>query len=365
MRATLPEGRHLHKAAASSQNRLQRIPHKAKMACMVARLGLVLLCFSVACSFNTNGVQILTAHDAGGTGGGGSQGAQCVPGASAECYCPAGQRSAQTCTAAGTFAPCVCVAPALDAGGVGGSDGATTSLPDASTTTGRSDARAATGGTGGGGTTGIVGGTTSEAGVTGTIGGSISTSGGTVGTGGATGTAGVGAGGKTEAGGGPGGTGGCPLIACPAIACLGGTQPNPDPCGCPICGPSPDAGVAKDASPPTACPMLASLISTDAAQLGWAAGRMLIACTYTNNVYGSCLSNDATACPEVGIVGGLTVDLIGCSSLCTADQYGLSYGGGIPNVSPPPSIDLPAGCKLTLAVPFSSVGGTYCCPCGM
>ena len=78
MRATLPEGRHLHKAAASSQNRLQRIPHKAKMACMVARLGLVLLCFSVACSFNTNGVQILTAHDAGGTGGGGSK----VPNAS-------------------------------------------------------------------------------------------------------------------------------------------------------------------------------------------------------------------------------------------------------------------------------------------
>ena len=71
----------------------------------------------------------------------------------------------------------------------------------------------------------------------------------------------------------------CPPIACPAIACVGGTHPNPDPCGCPLCGPAPDAGVAKDAAPPTACPMLASLNSTDAAQVGYTAARVLLECT--------------------------------------------------------------------------------------
>jgi len=65
--------------------------------------------------------------------------------------------------------------------------------------------------------------------------------------GGTTGAGGVGAGKTGGAGGGTGGASGCPLIACPALACVGETQPNPDPCGCPICAPTPDAGVAKDA----------------------------------------------------------------------------------------------------------------------
>jgi hypothetical protein len=34
----------------------------------------------------------------------------------------------------------------------------------------------------------------------------------------------------------------CPPIACPAIGCVGGTVPNPEPCACPICAPA-DAAV--------------------------------------------------------------------------------------------------------------------------
>ena len=96
-------------------------------------------------------------------------------------------------------------------------------------------------------------------------------SGGTIGVGGiVTGgwrrhlTGGVGTGG-TSGTGGSGGKGPCPQVACPALTCVGGFQPNPDPCGCPICGLNPDAGVAKDAGGPdstpicplVACPMLA------------------------------------------------------------------------------------------------------------
>jgi hypothetical protein len=57
--------------------------------------------------------------------------AACVPGASAECYCSTGQQGAQICTSAGTFAACVCSAPTVDAGVAGGSDGAATSPRDA------------------------------------------------------------------------------------------------------------------------------------------------------------------------------------------------------------------------------------------
>jgi hypothetical protein len=71
----------------------------------------------------------------------------------------------------------------------------------------------------------------------------------------------IGTGGTTPTGG-TTGTGGCPLIACPAIACLGDYQPNPDPCGCPICatdgGTATDGGKKDAASicPPINCPML-------------------------------------------------------------------------------------------------------------
>jgi hypothetical protein len=150
----------------------------------------------------------------------------------------------------------------------------------------------------------------------------------------------------------------CPLIACPAIACVGGTHPNPDPCGCPLCGPAPDAGVAKDAGPPTACPMLASLNSTDAAAVSWGAGRMWLECKYTDGTTEDCLSNDVTGCPGPGTIGG---DLVGCSDLCAANEYGLSYGGVGP-LAAPPSIALPAGCGSARYSPAGSV--SYCCPCG-
>ena len=149
----------------------------------------------------------------------------------------------------------------------------------------------------------------------------------------------------------------CAPVACPAIACVGGTHPNPDPCGCPLCGPAPDAGVAKDAAPPTACPMLASLTSTDAAQVGYAAARALVSCTDTGGVSSMCVSNDVSSgC------GSVTGDSESCSNLCAADEYGLAYGEAGP-LGPPASIDLPAGCGPGRYTP----GGVafYCCPFGM
>jgi hypothetical protein len=149
----------------------------------------------------------------------------------------------------------------------------------------------------------------------------------------------------------------CLPVACPAIACVGGMHPNPDPCGCPLCGPAPDAGVAKDATPPTACPTLEGLNSTDAVQVGYSAKRMLLECT-GSGITETCVANDATSCPGSDpIVGNSAV----CRNLCAANEYGLSYGGVGP-LAPPPSIALPAACKLGLPTP----GGTafYCCPCG-
>lgn len=147
----------------------------------------------------------------------------------------------------------------------------------------------------------------------------------------------------------------CPPIACPAIACVGGTHPNPDPCGCPLCGPAPDAGVAKDASPPVACPMLASLNSTDATQVGYTAARGLFQCP-VGGATEICVSNDAAGCS-----GSAAGNSASCANLCTANQYGLGYGGVGPS-APPPSISLPAGCGQGMYTP----GGVafYCCPCG-
>ena len=64
------------------------------------------------------------------------------------CPCPTGRSGAQTCTSAGTFAACVCSAPALDAGDLGGSDSAATSPPDAAAAGSSSDS-AGMGGEGG------------------------------------------------------------------------------------------------------------------------------------------------------------------------------------------------------------------------
>lgn len=66
--------------------------------------------------------------------GDGSDTPKCIPGASVECACPTGQQGAQTCSPAGTFTPCVCATPALDAGVLGGAGG--TSVPPTSSGTG-------------------------------------------------------------------------------------------------------------------------------------------------------------------------------------------------------------------------------------
>jgi hypothetical protein len=141
----------------------------------------------------------------------------------------------------------------------------------------------------------------------------------------------------------------CPAIGAPS--CCRGV------CSVEGCSTAPDPGVAKDAglvdTALPACPMLASLNSTDAAQVGYTAGQMLIKCAYAGGAVSICVSNDATACSVSSSPVG---DSAVCSNLCTADEYGLIY----PGVSPlgvMPSIDLPAGCRL---VPR----GSYCCPCG-
>jgi hypothetical protein len=79
---------------------------------MVAKLCVAVLCLAVAFLGSCTNV---------------TQGATCIPGASAECYCPTGQQGAQTCTSAGTLAACVCSAPPADAGG-GDSDAASASV---------------------------------------------------------------------------------------------------------------------------------------------------------------------------------------------------------------------------------------------
>lgn len=148
----------------------------------------------------------------------------------------------------------------------------------------------------------------------------------------------------------------CPPIQCPMLACASGDPVNPgDPCGCPICAPTPDAGSVKDAGSAevqsSACPMLAKLNSTDAAQVGYSAGRAFFQCSLTGGITEECISNDPDGCGN----------LSGCSNQCGPTEYGLSYGGVGP-LAPPPSIDLPTGCRLGLPTP----GGVafYCCPCG-
>ena len=128
------------------------------------------------------------------------------------------------------------------------------------------------GGAKGGQTGGSSGGTIATGGVSAGSGGAIASGGVQVYSGGAIASGGVRAGGTGGDGAGTVGTSGCPQPphSCPN-RCPGGwpwtTTPSPDPCDCPIqiCGPPPDAGVAKDSSgpdtppgcPPIACPALA------------------------------------------------------------------------------------------------------------
>ena len=122
------------------------------MAPMATRLRLVLSCLLVAFLGGCGGgSQTTSPPDAptvtggivgpagtgggpGGVGGGGGTGGQsatsaavnkCIPGTAIACACVTGQTGAQTCTSAGTFAACACVAPAVDAGSLGGAGGTT------------------------------------------------------------------------------------------------------------------------------------------------------------------------------------------------------------------------------------------------
>ena len=81
------------------------------MVRMVTRLRVVLACLPAALL---------------GACSGGAQSPKCVPGLTRDCPCPTGQPGAQRCTSAGTFAACVCAAPAVDGGGPDGA-GDTTS----------------------------------------------------------------------------------------------------------------------------------------------------------------------------------------------------------------------------------------------
>lgn len=128
---------------------------------------------------------------------------------------------------------------------------------------------------GSGGTLGGTGGASASGGTVGTggsdTGGTLGGTGGATSTGGSSGKGGSGSGGSVTGGqggsaaGGASGTGGiiCPPVVCLSIGCPNGELPNPDPCGCPICAPAPDAGLqpdaGKDAGPdvclPLPCPM--------------------------------------------------------------------------------------------------------------
>jgi hypothetical protein len=190
------------------------------------------------------------------------------------------------------------------------------------------------------------------------VGGASGGAGGSGATGGSGGSVGIGGGGSGGTSGGTGGTVSCVLPAvCFVPACAGELQPAP--CGCPICVPKPDAGVAKDAgladTQLPACPMLTKLNSTDAAQVGYSAARGLLKCDGTAGDSDVCVGND----PGSGC-GSALGDSVGCSNLCAANQYGLAYGVVGPYA--PPSIDLPAGCGSGMYTPAGVE--FYCCPCG-
>lgn len=65
-----------------------------------------------------------------GACGGSSDPPKCVPGVSPVCGCANGQQGSQTCTSAGTYTPCVCATPGLDAGGASDIDSPVAGAPD-------------------------------------------------------------------------------------------------------------------------------------------------------------------------------------------------------------------------------------------
>jgi len=103
---------------------LRRSPNGAIMVRMVARLCCVLSCLLVAFLGGCGGGS-QAASPPGAPADASAAPATCVPGASIACACVTGQQGAQVCTAAGTFAGCVCLAS---------DSGAAVALPDAQAT---------------------------------------------------------------------------------------------------------------------------------------------------------------------------------------------------------------------------------------
>jgi hypothetical protein len=102
---------------------------------------------------------------------------------------------------------------------------------------------------------------------------------------------------------------------CPAIACLAGTVPNPDPCGCPICAPA-DGGSVKDAT-------------TDVC--------LALPCALPVCAAGYQLVTHPCACPTCEPIDGGQPDVVGCPPVaCPAIACA---GGMVPNPDP-------CGCPL-------------------
>ena len=100
---------------------LRRGPNGVTIVRMVARLCCVLSCLPVAFLGGCGGGS-RAASPPGSSADASAAPATCVSGASIPCACVTGQQGAQTCTSAGTFAGCVCLAP---------DSGAAVALPDA------------------------------------------------------------------------------------------------------------------------------------------------------------------------------------------------------------------------------------------
>jgi hypothetical protein len=134
----------------------------------------------------------------------------------------------------------------------------------------------------------------------------------------------VGGRGGSNAGGtrGAGGTTSCAtLVACPAIACLYGDIPNPDPCGCPICA-GPDAGTIKDASSDGPC--LALPCALPLCGPGQVIVTPTCGCSTCVSVDGG--QTDAVVCPPIGCPAVKcapgtvpTLDRCGCTVCTNAD----------------------------------------------
>jgi hypothetical protein len=190
-----------------------------------------------------------------------------------------------------------------------------------------------------GGTGGAIGGSTTD-GPIGATGGVADGSGGSIGVGG------VGSGGTS---GGTGGTISCLPALCSMPACAGDIQPNPDPCGCPICAPPPDAGVAKDAG--TRTPLLhRSVGATCPTGRGHGSGPFVDSCS-------------ATTCPAYHCVQDLNCTA-GTNGRClTGNPGGLalcSYDECFSDADCPANIPCECRDSASSSAPNSCLAGSDC-----